>query len=366
MYTRLLRYLLWGNLFLALAVACGTLPFAQATPTPMPTSTPTATATPQPSPTPTRTATPSATPQPTPKPLLENEEYQHSDGWIAFFKPAGWHIAWENPYGVEMRSPSGQSWLTIHATHTGQPVTDQALSNFAEAVAANLTSPDFQRSDAIFESEWAEIRGTMTWLEPGNIRMVHFYDDHTVISWIFFLADSDAERWSGLLDAIFEEGFVYDTIPIREHPLYAIRMQYTAPNELFELTVPLAWMIFSEEADSETWVETFVAPTADALIDVIVISLEEGEVDIQAAGKVTLLVMREFYGQDLRVTDDQVLPDGRERLTWTTGAHRGITFFDVPTPSTYLFLTVGADKDKWELYAPMFDEILETYEPLTP
>ncbi len=331
------------------------------TPTPSPTPTPLPTATPTPRPTATPTPTPTATP--TPLPLFAEAEYQHPKGWLSLPRPLDWTVDDVRDYGVIMRSPEGQSILWVDVHPTGRPITDRALQNFALAMEQlYLTAEDYEQTDALFDHEWDDIRATLTYEGThGSLHMVFLYDDNTVLGLRLFVADAERDRWGGLLDALLEQGIVFEPARAADLPLYPLRWAYRAPGDLFMMNVPAPWY-FVSDSDALSTFDSFVAPAEDAGIDVIAVFSPDA-VSNTLAGDVTLGLLRDFYASDLRVTDDQVMPDGSERLVWYSESQGilGVTFFEVRDTNTYLFLTMYTQAEYVDLYTPLFDDLLNTY-----
>jgi len=358
-----------GVLLLSTSMGCALLSVPKfikffATPTPTHTSTPTPTPTSTATPTSIPTATP--TPTPTPEPLLEQREYQHPQGWLTFPWPYGWTVYWEDTDGVELHSPTGYSRLAVHAQNTGFTLTGENLVRYAkgfEQIYREL--PGYRRLDSQSDDNWAEVRiKAIVEGQPHVITMLHFSEHSTVLSWVFILAEDEAERWEGLLDTIMEKGFVYDDAFIRQQPLYTLRIPYTAPQELFTIEVPLAWE--SQNSDMKDigarWT-LWVAPAKDALIEILTIQLPDGSFRGMDMGRFTLDNLRDIYGQNLVVNQDQMLPGGLEKLDWHTldTGLRGVTYLRIPDEKTYILITFVSREKIWPLYEPLFQDLWNSF-----
>ena len=74
-------------------------------------------------------------------------------------------------------------------------------------------------------------------------------------------------------------------------------------------------------------------------------------------------LLKQFYASDLRIIDDQVQPDGSERLNWASAENggSGTTFFET-RGTIFLFLTWFADDDHYDLYEPVWSDLVESYD----
>jgi len=135
-------------------------------------------------------------------------------------------------------------------------------------------------------------------------------------------------------------------------------MAYTAPNDAFTLDVPSAWDMERDEVTIErTVIETFTSPDGNAFITVLVNDVGEGLNQVLKRD-VTTDYMRRLYGEDLRISTDVGLADGRERLEWSNEASgiSGITYFD-QVPGFLFFYTVASNDEFSEDHAAVLAEV---------
>ena len=72
--------------------------------------------------------------------------------------------------------------------------------------------------------------------------------------------------------------------------------------------------------------------------------------------------MRRLYGDDLRVSEDVTLPDGRERLKWWNDYTRtsGTTFFDTARDQLFFYTTAYEDTYKKD-YELILEDVNNSY-----
>ena len=122
-------------------------------------------------------------------------------------------------------------------------------------------------------------------------------------------------------------------------------MAYTSPERLFTLEVPNGWLYVEDtEVIENVIVETYTAPDGHAFVQMVVNEVSPGMNHV-IKGEVTMDYMRRLYGDDLRVSEDVTLKDGRERLKWSNDYKRtsGTTFFDTARDQLFFYTTSYED-----------------------
>jgi hypothetical protein len=109
-------------------------------------------------------------------------------------------------------------------------------------------------------------------------------------------------------------------------------------------------------------VDTFTSPDEHAFIENI--TYDDGEaISRSDAGAFALELMKEFYAGDIQVSDDQVQPDGSERLTWhsPSGGYSGISFLETRGTTFLLFSSIWDDPYEDD-YLDSLRYTIETYD----
>ena len=133
-------------------------------------------------------------------------------------------------------------------------------------------------------------------------------------------------------------------------------MSITSPEKFFTLEVPNGWSYVEDtEVIENVVVETYTAPDGHAFVQVVVNEVSPGMNHV-IKGEVTMDYMRRLYGDDLLVSEDVTLKDGRERLKWFNDYKKtsGTTFFDTSRDQIFFYTTSYDDA-----YEKEYKEILE-------
>ncbi len=375
------RYLLAGLVLALISLACSVSFGTPATPTPVP---PTATFTPtQPPPTPVPTPTPPPTPtsapptsaptsrpQPTAPPpppptiTLSNTLYTHPNNLFHLHPPKGWHLNNEGEAFanfVPVRDDQ-VSMLVVTAINTGTTLDDASFKRLVDSYEQGYeTKERYQLLERTFIDGAAKVIKAYTCDGKDCISTTGYYQDGPTVIIIDLIQPKAKAKTANAYFKALTNDLRYDTDSITARPLYDDYWTYTAPNNLFTMQAPMAWY-YTYQEDKDTVLEEFRSPDNQAYIESIV--YDDGTTYSKTeAGKITLNILREVYAQDLKITDDQVQPDGSERLTWHSKAQgtTGVTFFETRGTS-FLLLSMVASNDTFDMYLDLFNNILASYD----
>ena len=85
-------------------------------------------------------------------------------------------------------------------------------------------------------------------------------------------------------------------------------------------------------------------------------------------GKFALALLHTFYSAtgkegDIRITDDNIQPDGSERLIWESksGGYSGISYFEVRGGTTFLMFTIEWVNSAKGLYLDTLNQVVASY-----
>lgn len=145
---------------------------------------------------------------------------------------------------------------------------------------------------------------------------------------------------------------------------------FTDQNELYTIEVPADWT-YEQTVDTETnyyYIDTFTSPDGGAVIENIVYDDGDRFTGNQKA-KFALYLLNTFYSTtgkegDIRVTDDSIMKDGSERLTWTSkgGGYSGMSYLELRSNgTTFLFFTVDWGDDVKDTYIDTLEYVIESY-----
>jgi len=143
---------------------------------------------------------------------------------------------------------------------------------------------------------------------------------------------------------------------------------FTDQNNLYQIDVPGDWAY--EQATGEYhYADIFLSPDEAVKVENIVYNDGQAFSGSQN-GKFALKLLNTFYSEtgregDIRVTDDAVMDDGSERLTWSSrsGGYSGVSFFEVRggDRETFLMLTVYWLDSAESQYEEVINNIVGSY-----
>lgn len=141
---------------------------------------------------------------------------------------------------------------------------------------------------------------------------------------------------------------------------------FTDENDYFQIDVPADWN-YSHEIGDYYYIDQFKSPDEQALVENLV--YDEGTAFTGGVnGKFALALLHNFYSNtgkegDIRITDDNLQPDGSERLMWESrgGGYSGISYFEVRNKTTFLMFTVEWINSAEDLYFDTLNSVIESY-----
>jgi hypothetical protein len=141
---------------------------------------------------------------------------------------------------------------------------------------------------------------------------------------------------------------------------------FTDRNNHYQIEVPGDW-IQSEDSGESYYIDQFKSPDGNALIENLV--YDDGDPFTgKSNGKFALGLLHTFYSNtgeegDIRISDDKLMPDGSERLSWSSreGGYSGMSFFEVRNKTTFLMFTVEWLDDAEADYVDILNRAIESY-----
>lgn len=349
------------------ALACGSFGME-------PTATPFAKPTKAPQATPTEDAVvnhPTATSKP-PKPTattaqsaftLADEAFEHSSGAFSIQLPAEWEIE-EFSSSVSANDPAGPGFIEITFVNVGVELTAEQLRAYALAVEDNwFATFDNYEPDApeTFESGTILIFKTLDFDGVPQTVYSYYWQEGTVVYAEDFWVDSD--QYDVYVDGYGEVSSSTRTDPQAgaEVGLYGLRYEFIAPNDVFALNVPYGWAHTTDSDDVAT-LDSFNSPDDATSIETII--YDDGvEISQSLAGEFALTLLKEFYDfSDVRVSADETLNDGREKLAWSSAASgvEGISYFE-SRGTTFIMLMWIVERSATAFYLPFWEEMANSY-----
>jgi hypothetical protein len=320
----------------------------------------------------TKPALPTSPPDPTQAPPvaeapfeLDSNIYSHPDGIFELYPPAGWEVETKTGGATFTEPPGGSGFINVEVTNTSYQIDGPSFEQFVDSRDANL----FGRFDGYevinrqVDTDLGIARVTKRLNFGGEPQVVFtLYDQHSavVFSLDFWASSELAAPYQEKYEEIIDNATV-DSVTAQEVvDVYYWIYTFTGPRDLFEIEVPLPWLYETTEGEFAI-VDTFYSPDNHGIVQNI--TYDDGEaIDSSTAGAFALSLLREFYAEDIRITDDQVQPDGSERLTWDSpsGDYSGISFLE-SRGTTFLMFSVLWDNPYEADYFDTLDYIISTY-----
>jgi hypothetical protein len=143
---------------------------------------------------------------------------------------------------------------------------------------------------------------------------------------------------------------------------------FTDENNFYAIDVPSDWTYDHNVADDNTYyIDTFTSPDGGAVVENIVYNDGTPFTGGQN-GQFALNILNKLYSKtgkegDIKVSSDQIMKDGSERLTWSSkeGQYSGISFFEIRDKNWFLMFTVDWGNSVESQYSDILNSVIESY-----
>jgi len=291
--------------------------------------------------------------------------YIHPNGLFQLNPPLGWSLN-EGSGSALFDSPDGVATINIQVTNTGVPLDATAFENFVYARESNFFSgfEGYTQSDISFDHASGSATAVKDVLFngiPQTVFTLYNILDQAIFSFDFWANSDVFDTYTDQFNAVLDTATIYSDAAAQNISPYDWIIYFYGPGNLFMIEVPEAWT-YMREVDDDYIVDTFVSPDNHALIENITYDdgLAYSKKDVS---EITLELLRTYYTQDIVITDDQVQPDGSERLIWysPSGGYSGVTFFELRGTTTILILTLMYDDPYEDVFADPLNNTIDTY-----
>lgn len=144
---------------------------------------------------------------------------------------------------------------------------------------------------------------------------------------------------------------------------------FTDEKGFYAIDVPSDWE-YSHNVDGDNnyyYIDTFTSPDGGAVVENIVYNDGTPFTGGQN-GQFALQILNQLYSKtgregDIKVSDDKIMKDGSERLTWTSkeGKYSGLSFFEIRDKNNFLMFTVNWGNSMEETYLDTLNTVIESY-----
>ncbi|UCG24172.1 MAG: hypothetical protein JSW55_18945 [Chloroflexota bacterium] len=296
---------------------------------------------------------------------LDTASYIHPLDYFEINPPAGWLME-EGDGGATFSEPDGGGFIEVEVTNAGADLDGDSFERFVDARELNFfgDSEGYQIIDYQIDPDFGVARVTKEFVHDGIPQTVFTYYDlyGSAMYATDFWADSDEfAAYEAGYEAVLDSMLVnHQAVIDSVDPYYWIYTFY-GPGDLFSIDVPIPWTYEMVEGDVFI-VDTFTSPDEHAFIENI--TYDDGEmISRSEAGAFALELLKEFYAADIQISDDQVQPDGSERLNWRSpsGEYSGISFLE--TRGTIFLLYSSVWDDAYEdAYLDSLKYTIDTYD----
>jgi len=291
--------------------------------------------------------------------------FTHPQGIFELYPPEGWTAESEDG-GATFNAPDDSGFINVEVTNTGLVLDGDSFERFVDARDLNIFGgfESYQVTSRKVDRDLAVARVTKRLLFdsiPQTVMTLYDQRDQTVFALDFWaeenVATSYLERYEEIIDTASVDAAVATSLV---EPYFWIYTFY-GPDDMFSIEVPIPWRYEVAEGDVAI-VDTFYSPDEHGIVQNI--AYDDGdEVSRSEAGAFALELLKDYYAEDIRISDDQVQADGSERLTWTSpsGDFSGISFLET-RGTTFLLFSVLWDNPFEDAYYDALDYTISTYE----
>lgn len=145
---------------------------------------------------------------------------------------------------------------------------------------------------------------------------------------------------------------------------------FTDENNLFSFDLPGDWTYGNSFNDEDgVYIDRFESPNGLGFIENIT-GFSKERLSGGSNGKIALYFIHKYYSTtkaegDIHISEDQLQPDGSERLTWKSdaGGYSGMSYFEVrgADRKTFLMLTVWWDSSADQATLDTINAAIESY-----
>lgn len=292
-------------------------------------------------------------PSPTqiPPPKLRKSPYINPENTFEISLPIDWEIK-NDIHSSKFVDPHGTGFIKVQAVNTGYRLDNASFQRFVDATEENLFESSFVFDELLKDNDQG---GSVI----KHIKKVSNNGEMFIVTSAYHLTDQGiyiSENW--LLEENFDayEGYISEimnTLKFNSKALTDLGIYYsnqiTHSNGFQSIEIPASWKIVQTSGEN-TAVSSYYSPDQKAIIQVV--EYDDEEVMTKSmAGALALILLRDYYTNDVEVISDQLRQDGREELTWISqqGNYQGATIFWVQGTTLFIF-TVMVDIDSKDIY----------------
>ena len=293
-------------------------------------------------------------PTPTMPPFsISSTIYTLPSSAMSFRPPLIWEKETENANYVKFISRDKRAFFEAGYESTGYDLDQEAFDRYVD----NAISALYAQSEQFTVTEDTREDGrrvvTSQFLNNGLVwktRDVFIQKNFVVYFFSFHTLQADWEYYLPGFEQIYAS-LESNTRFVTTDDLYEFTTIYVDPGNAFRVRKPIGWsasgvVTISEETESEI----LEAPDGLASFRVLIHKPSE-PLTPENVGQTATVLLRENIAEDMAFTYDQILPDGRIRLDWTSSSisSRGFSFFWLEKFDLYV-ISFWQDNSKEGIY----------------
>jgi hypothetical protein len=248
--------------------------------------------------------------------ILSTELFESLEGILSFYPPLGWEKREDEIGAVWFESLDNLTALKLEITNTGYN-RDIKLEN-RKAIITKKLAYDGQLQTVV---------------------SIYHQDNETILAQDFWVNEKTYELNIDEIENFFNNININKNLAANL-PHYAWIMDFIGPDSLYSVNVPISWT-YEHTTGDFTAIDAFNSPDENAIIQNIIYD-DGNDISQLEAAALALELLRNFYGEDIKITEDRIQPDGSERLAWFSLDKNltGLSFFETRGTIFLLFNAV--------------------------
>ncbi len=290
-------------------------------------------------------------------------DYTHKNLFFRIKIPANWKVDEQESF-TNITAPDDSGFIQVVAVNTGFELNELGFANFVDATEEYNFAKyiKYSQVERTVDSKkgFATLQSTLDFNKiPQKILSIYQRQGRMVV-YMHFWSNADTYETNGPLYEQISRSRFFDSANAEELKPYSILYEFTGPNNLFALKIPINWA-HQNFANEKMIRDTFISPGGYARIQNITYddgyTVTRGEADL-----IALDLLTETYAKDVRISEARTQADRSIRWTWASksGGIEGTSFYETRGTS-FLMLTFFCDKEYKEIFNPLFNRLIETY-----
>jgi len=300
---------------------------------------------------------------PGPTASVETNRYTHPQGLFSLQAPKDWLVT-QGDKDITFTTTEDDLVINIIALNTGYALDSESFKRFINIQEDKkaLVVDSYIEIDRISGSHEDTYTVINSFYDREKLKKgASYYQNYAsaVIIANFLSGEEIFDTYSGLFD-VLSSSIELNEEAVTALPAYSYDDANMHSNHHFSIRVPPYWQ-FNRTEEDHMMIDTFISPDENAVIQTIV--FDDGQqVTKVVASELALTLLRENYTKDISVIKDEVLKDGREKLSWRSNAgdYQGITSFAASGTEIYV-VTVMWSNDPAQLYQTILEDVQSSY-----